>query len=141
MPERFNAPVGSESPEVAAKAEAWLLNQKSTAWENGVTDDFTNIVGGVSINVGNSSSWSKIQPVTSVEEFVRTHPRFSDDPKRLEIAKAIIRRIDQDFLVRANDILNEINETIAEGITDPEQVDILKSQCQVFFDLFLKRPK
>lgn len=128
-----------EAPSPAQRAEMYLGNQAVPAWGGGVSGDFFNAVGTLKTECRMERLWPMIEPVPTIEEYVREYigrTRGTDLPK---VATAVIERINPEFLTKANTIIGEMNSIIKAGVTSKEQADALLVKFQSFSDWLYKR--
>jgi hypothetical protein len=117
------------------KAEAWLASQKSSAWEHGVTGDFTNIVNGPIMQCEAEPLWPRIKPIRTVEQYIQNRWALTGTQDASEIAAAAISQTNSEFLVKANAIVAEMNVIIGDGVKTKEQADTLTKRGYEFVAL------
>ena len=123
----------------AQRAETYLGNQAVPVWGGGVSSDFYNAVGTLLTECRHERLWPTIEPVPTIEEYVREYigrTRAADNP---EVATAVIERINPEFLTKANAIISEMNSIIKARVTSREQADALLKKLKVFSDWLYKR--
>ncbi len=123
----------------AQRAEAYLESQQVSAWGGGVSGDFINVVVGMSMRCAVEPMWAKIQPVRTIEQYVKDKMMGTGAIDASVAATAVIERINPEFLEKANRMIAEMNSIILNGVTSQQQVDMLLEKFNAFSNLLYKR--